>query len=145
MEKYFWYFLLKGLPLLPGSFRKSSLNFELYLQSEINKSHINTTALFPTLFPSAAEPGRPAKKGEEKRVKPSHVGRSGASSGPLSPPRRTDRDPELPGAPRMAYWGRGPNVELQRLGDSGGSPPGQLIIVPAAGFQFGGPASKVRE
>lgn len=60
--------LLKGFPLLAGSFRKSSLNFELYLQSEINKSHINTTALFPTLFSSAAEPGRAAKKGEEDRV-----------------------------------------------------------------------------
>lgn len=58
------------------------------------------------------------------QIKPSNVGRSGASSGPLSPPWRRGRDPELPGAPRMAYWGGGPNVELQRLGDSGGSPPG---------------------
>ncbi|RMC16684.1 hypothetical protein DUI87_06623 [Hirundo rustica rustica] len=54
--------------------QKKLLNFELYLQSEINKSHINTGALFPTLFSSAAEPGSAAKKGEEDRVKPSHVG-----------------------------------------------------------------------
>lgn len=43
----FWLLLLKGFALLARSFRISPLNFELYLQSKINKSHINTTALFP--------------------------------------------------------------------------------------------------
>lgn len=46
----------------------SSLNFEPYLQSEINKSHINTAAVFPTLFSSAAELSRAAKEGGEERV-----------------------------------------------------------------------------
>lgn len=52
--------------MLARSFRISPLNFELYLQSEINKSHINTTALFPTVFSSAAELGTAAKERERK-------------------------------------------------------------------------------
>jgi len=59
----FWLLLLKGFVLLARSFRISSLNFEPYLQSEINKSHINTTARFPTQFFSAAELSRAAKEG----------------------------------------------------------------------------------
>lgn len=58
--------MLKGFALLARSFRISPLNFELYLQSEINKSHINTTALFPTVFSSAAELGTAAKERERK-------------------------------------------------------------------------------
>lgn len=58
----FWLLLLKGFALLARSFRMSSLNFEPYLRSEINKSCINTTALFPTLFSSAVELSRAAKE-----------------------------------------------------------------------------------
>ncbi|KAK2521066.1 hypothetical protein Q9966_013169 [Columba livia] len=120
----FWLLLLKGLALLARSFRISSLNFEPYLQSEINKSPINTTALFLTLFSSATELSRSCQGAGEQRIKPSHVGRAGASSGSLSPPRRRDRVTELQGGPRMAHRGGEPHAELQGLRDGGGSSPG---------------------
>ncbi|OPJ87175.1 selenoprotein P [Patagioenas fasciata monilis] len=57
------------------SFRISSLNFELYLQSKINKSPINTTALFLALFSSATELSRSCQGAGEQRIKPSHASR----------------------------------------------------------------------
>lgn len=102
----------------------SSLNFEPCLHSEINKSSINTAALLPTTLSSAVQRSGAAKASGEEGIKPSHVGRAGASSGSLSPPRRRDRDPELPGAPRMAGRGGEPDAELEGVGDGGGSPPG---------------------
>lgn len=60
--------LLKGFALLARSCRMSSLNFEPHLQSEINKSSINTTALLLAQFSSAAALSRAAEEGEEERV-----------------------------------------------------------------------------
>lgn len=73
------------------------------------------------------------------------MGRAGAGPGSLPPPRRGGREPAVPGAPRMAHRGGEPNAGRQGVGGSGGSPPSQLILVPAAGFQIGGPASEAGE